>query len=107
MPKTKEEIIVEIRDIFQTLNGNLTSVRIASSALSIMDLLMQLNMQQPGSCVTEIMSLYQTLDKEVYYALFAGKEMYFNKGSSVTEIEYITAKNVAINKIRLDLSSFL
>jgi hypothetical protein len=105
--KEKNEIIKEIRTMFATLTPDLTSARLASISYSILDLVIQLNNDDPGKYRQEILSLSLTLDKELAYAHEIGKDIYIKFVPFVTEEQLIKAKNVAIDKMRLDLTSLL
>jgi hypothetical protein len=107
MTKTKDEILQDIRTIFATLTSDMTSARLASSAYNILDLIIQLNSIDLGSCNKIILDLSRTLDKELSYAHEIAKDIYIKNVAFVTEEELIKAKNNAINKIKLDILSLL
>jgi hypothetical protein len=107
MKKTKDEIVNDIRTIFASLNSGMTSARLASSAYNILDLIIQLNSIEPGSCRKEILDLSRTLDKELSYTHEIAKDIYIKNVAFVTEEELIMSKNNVINKIKLDISLLL
>jgi hypothetical protein len=107
MSKTKEELISDLKTISASLTSEMTSARLASSAYSIMDLLILMNTIDPGSTRNEIIALSVVIDKDVYHTLEIARDIYIENIAAVTEAELIEAKNKTILKIRKTFQSYL
>jgi hypothetical protein len=107
MPRTKDEIISDLRAISASLTSDFSSARLASSAYSIMDLLILMNTIDLGSTRKEIIALSIVIDKDVYHTLEIARDIYIDFIASATEAELIEAKNKTILKIRGTIESYL
>jgi len=107
MPKTKDKLISDLQVISASLTSEMTSARLASSAYSIMDLLILMNTIDPCSTRKEIIDLSVIIDKDVYHTLEIARDIYIDYIATVTEAELIEAKNKTIIKIRGVIQSFL
>jgi hypothetical protein len=107
MPHTKPELISDLRSISASLTSEMTSARLASSAYSIMDLLILMNTIDPGSSRKEIIDLSVVIDKDVYHTLEIARDIYIANIATITEAELIEAKNKTILKIRGAIKSCL
>lgn len=104
---TKEEIINSIKSIYSSLNNQLSSSALLSSANRILDLLYKLKEIDPEFLGFEIDNLQETIDREIMYASESEKKMRMKSAPKSRQDEFNLDMNKAINQIRNDLFSIL
>lgn len=101
--KTKEEIINEIRQVFDSLSDDISAGIIEGRGEKILGLLSEMETLEPGSTGDAIDALYHTLNKEVGYAKDAERAMNKKNAANKRGNEYRESMRKAILRIHSDL----